>query len=55
MKGAAQETLGQEKCTRQSAQIADRNAKFLLSQSKESQCIARNAIRSIGLNAEDSE
>jgi len=35
---------GQERCIRQFALIADRNAKFLSSQQKASQSIAKSAI-----------
>ncbi len=39
-----EEISGQGKCTRQYAQNADKNVKFLLSQQKASQFIAKNAL-----------
>ena len=38
------ETIGQEKCTKQLAQIAANNAKYHSSQHKENQLDARNAL-----------
>ena len=39
-----EEILDREKCTTQNVLIVDRNAKFLSSQQKESQCIAENVM-----------